>query len=102
MSTMFSSVEQAKGFVASMAGVDPGKTIFEEVPDLHVLGMGALLLGKSETSEEVKKSIQKRIDSQKGFMFKNSDGQEIRIVIGPFREGFDCWVVAENGAAMRI
>jgi hypothetical protein len=100
MSTMFDSVEEAKGFIAMKAGVNP--TTLEEVEGLHIGGMETILLDNPAVSEEIKQEIRARIDAQKGFKFKTSDGKEVRIVIGPFRNGFDCWIIGDNGTAIRI
>ena len=100
MSSMFNSVDEAKSVVAEMAGVDPAT--FEDVPDLHVGGMETMLLDDPNTDEAIKQEIRDRIAAQKGFKFTDSHGQECKIVIGPFRDGFDCWIIGQNGAAMRM
>ena len=102
MSTEFSSVEEAKSYVAICCELDPNKLVFEEVPNLKVLGMDAMLLDDSDTSEEIKQSIRDRIDAQKGFKFQTPTGEEVKIVIGPFRDGFDCWVIGKHETAMRL
>lgn len=100
MSTTFGSTDEAKEYIAALAGVDP--TMFEEVPGLKAAGMEVMLLNDPETSEELKQSIRDRLSAQKGFKFTDSSGQEIKIVIGPFRDGFDCWIIGNNGVGMRI
>lgn len=100
MTMMFESVEQAKEVVASMAGADP--ETFVEVEGLQVGGMELRLLDDSSTSEQTKQRIRDRLAAQKGFKFKNKEGKEYKVVIGPFRDGFDCWVVRKNGMALRI
>jgi len=100
MSSMFNSVEEAKAVVASMVSVDPAT--FEEVEGLHVVGMEAFLLDDPDTSETVKQNIRDKIKAQKGFKFRAPDDKEIKIVIGPFRDGFDCWVIGDNGYSVRI
>ena len=100
MSTKFSSIYDAKVYVAFRVGVAP--ETFEEVDDLKVVGFEASLLDDPDTSEEIKKEIRDRIEAQKAFKFKTPEGIEIKIVIGPFRDGFDCCIVGDNGAAMRL
>jgi len=100
MTTTFDSVNQAKRVVAGMAGVDP--ETFEEVAGLNVMGMEVGLLDDPETSEELKQLIRDKIEAQKGFKFITLDGKEAKIVIGPFRDGFDCWVIGDKGCALRI
>jgi hypothetical protein len=100
MTTKFDSVEDAKAFVASIAGADP--ETFTEVPSLRVDSMSALLLNDPDASEELKKEIRDQMEAQKGFQFTNVNGIEVKIVIGPFRDGFDCWVFGDNGGAMRL
>lgn len=78
MSTMFSSVEEAKATVAAISGTDP--TTFEEVPDLHVGGLETMLLEDPKTDEATKQQIRDRIAAQQGFKFTDPDGNEIKIV----------------------
>jgi len=99
MSTMFGSVEEAKAVVASIVGVDPAS--FKEDPSLRVGGIRASLLDDPDTPEEKRQSIQAWIDSQKGFK-TTKNGKEIQIVICPFRSGFDCWFIDQNGFCIRI
>jgi len=100
MSTMFSSVEEAKTTVGFLGGTDPAT--FEEVPDLHVGGLETILLEDPNTDEATKQQIRDRIAAQQGFKFTDSEGNEIKIVIGPFRDGFDCWIIGPAGMAIRI
>ena len=100
MTTKFDSVKDAKAYVASIAGADP--EAFIEVPELKVASMSALLLDDPETSDEMKQSIRDQMAAQKGYRFSNAHGIEVRIVIGPFRNGFDCWVFGDKGGAMRL
>jgi hypothetical protein len=101
MTTKFESVESAKNYAAYLAGVDPKTTEFVEDSKLKVEDMSCMLLNDPKTSEEIKKEIRDRIAAQKGFRFKNRDGKEVSIVIGPFRDGFDLWLIAPNGWAQR-
>lgn len=100
MTMRFSSMEEAKSYVARLCKSDQAS--FQEVENLKAIGMEALLLDDPNTTEEVKKSIRERINAQKGFKFTASNGQEIKIVIGPFRDEFDCWVISPKGVAMRL
>lgn len=99
MKTVFESVEEAKASIALMVGVDANS--FEEVPDLKVSGMDSLFLNGPDASEELKKSIRDRMNTQKGFKF-TKDGQEMRIVIGLFKGGCDRWTIDKSGRAHRI
>lgn len=101
MSTQFRTVEEAKGYAAYCAGVNVAD--FKEVSELKVGDMGSMLLDDPDTSDEVKKSIRDQIAAQVGFEFLNGKGQKVQIVIGPFREGFDLWLInPENGMAWRV
>jgi hypothetical protein len=102
LTTKFESIEAAKSYAAYLAGVDPKTTKFIEDPKLKVEDISCILLDDPNTSEEIKKEIRNRIAAQKGFRFKNKDGKEVSIVIGPFRDGFDLWLIAENGWAVRV
>ena len=83
-----------------MCGFDPSKA--EEVPGLKVEGLDALLLEDSGTPECLKKEIRDQINAQKGFKVQTEKG-EIQFVIGPFRDGFECWFVdRKTGYALRI
>jgi hypothetical protein len=101
MSTEFPSPEEAKRYVAACCELDPAKVVFEEVPDLKVGGVETVLLDDPSISEVIKKSIRDRIAAQQAFKFKTPKG-DVTIVIGPFRSGFDCWVVGDKGYATRL
>lgn len=102
MTTKFESVESAKNYACYLTEVDPKNTEFVEDPNLKVEDMSCMLLDDPSTSEKIKKEIRDRIAAQKGFRFKNKDGKEVSIVIGPFRDGFDLWFIAPNGWARRV
>lgn len=102
MSTTFSSVKQAKGYVLACIGLDPDKAEVKEEPELKALGMEGFLLDDPDTSEEIKKSIQAKLDAQKGFSVESPKGETVRFVIGPFRDGFDCMVFGESGMGFRL
>lgn len=83
-----------------MCGFDPTKA--EEVPDLKVEGVDALLLEDDGVPENLKKEIRNQINAQKGYRVQTEKG-EIQFVIGPFRDGFDCWFVdRKTQYALRI
>jgi len=102
MTTKFESVESAKNYACYLAGVDPKNTEFVEDQNLKVRDVGSWLLDFPDTSEKIKEEIRAQISAQKGFRFKNKDGKEVSIVIGPFRDGFDLWLIAPNGFAQRV
>lgn len=102
MTTQFDSPEQAKAAIARMAGLNPDEAEFEENSELKVGGLETLLLDDPDTSEELKAAIRQRIEAQKGYSLKTPEGEDLRIVIGPFRDGFDLWLIAENGMGMRL
>lgn len=102
MSTTFSSVEQAKGYVLVCMGLDPNTTEIKEEPELKAVGMEGFLLNDPNTSEEIKKTIQEKIDAQKGFSVESPKGGAVRFVIGPFRDGFDCMIFGKNGMGFRL
>lgn len=100
MTTKFDSIDHAKEHLAALCGFDFLKA--EEVSDLKVYGMDAILLEDENVPEEIKKDIHDRIEAQKGFKVQTIEG-EIQFVISPFRDGFDCWVVdPKRGIAVRI
>ena len=40
---------------------------------------------------------------QRGFRFKNAQGKEVGIAIGPFRDGFDLWLISlDSGMSVRV
>jgi len=96
---MFNSVDEAKAVASSMIGVDPES--FEYDQNLCVGGMEVCLLDDPDMSEEIKQEIQARLDAQQGFK-TTKDGEDIQIVIGQFRSGFDCWLIGKNGFGVRI
>ncbi|MCG2692934.1 hypothetical protein L6279_02380 [Candidatus Parcubacteria bacterium] len=102
MSTMFGNIEEAKAYAAFGGGVDLRTTIFEEVEGLQAADMGAQLLDDPGTSKEVKQEIRDRLNAQKAFKFTNCKGIEVTIVIGPFREGYDLWIIGPQGQAIRL
>lgn len=102
MTTQFSSFDEAKNVFLSMCKFPLKDEDLVEDPDLKVLGMEGWLLQSKDTPQETKDRIQAKIDAQKGFVIDTPDGK-FGIVIGPFREGFECWIVhMESGMANRI
>lgn len=102
MSTTFSSIEGVKECIVVLSGLSPREVIFEEVPNLRVPGFGDSLLDKHGVPEELKTTVRKRRDGQRGFIVKGPKGGELKIVIGPFRDGLDCWVIAKNSQIARL
>ena len=96
MTTKFESVESAKNYAAYLAGVDPKTTEFVEDSRLKVEDMSSTLINDSKVSKKTKKEIHDQIAAQKGFRFKDKNGKELQIVIGPLRDGFDLWLVGPN------
>ena len=87
MTTQFETFEGAKKYGAFCAGVDIG-TMMTEDPDLKVCGAGGFL----------EPDLQ-----QRGFRFKNAKGEEVGIVIGPFRDGYDLWLISlDGGMSVRV
>jgi hypothetical protein len=100
MTTKFESIDEAKIYLSKIFYFDPSK--IEEDSNLKVSGMDFFLLESEDIPEEVKKSIIEQFDAQKGFRVQASVG-EILFVIGPFRDGFDCWVInPETGLSVRV
>jgi hypothetical protein len=74
-----------------------------ENPDLKVADMGAMLLDDPDYPEREKERIRERSAAQKSFNFKNSRNEDVSIVIGRFRNGYDLWFVnLETGFAARV
>lgn len=101
MSTQFSSMEEARRYLLDFMGLDPDKAEVKEEPELKAPGRESLLLDDPDTSEEIKKSIQAKLDAQKGFSVEGPKGT-VKFVIGPFRDGFDCIVFGESGMGIRL
>ena len=100
MTTKFDSIDHAKEYLAALCGIDLSKA--EEVSELKVYGIDAILLEEENVPEEIKKDIRDRIDAQKGFRVQTVEG-EIQFVIGPFRNRFSCWVIdPKTEVAIRI
>lgn len=103
MTTTFPSIESAKRYAAVLVGVNPNNVEFIEDPGLKVEDMSALLLDCPDVSEDIKKEVRDRIAAQKGFRFKDREGKDVMIVIGPFRDGFDLWLIdQQSGWAHRV
>jgi hypothetical protein len=101
MSTQFSSMKEAKGYLLTCMGLDPNTAEVKDEPELKALGMEGFLLDNPDTDEEIKRSIQVKIDAQKGFSVNGPKGI-VKFVIGPFRDGFDCMVFGKNGIGFRL
>ncbi|MDD4661906.1 MAG: hypothetical protein PHG24_01325 [Candidatus Pacebacteria bacterium] len=103
MTTIFSSIESARGYLFYLLQFNCLK--IEEDSDLKVFGLAEEgLLDSDLVPEEEKEEIRKLIDSQKGFKATDTDGREIHFVIRPLCENeFDCWFVdKKTGRADRI
>lgn len=116
MSTQFDSVEQAKSYAIGMFNV-PGLHLEEIEPEPVGPVFADVLLGEaekpdaSEQDKSMAQGITDRMNAQRTFCFRNPDGTEhefelkepidgkkttrIHITIGPFRDGFDCWISAD-------
>lgn len=97
MSTVYESVEEAKRAAARFGGIDYDSAVFKEVPELTVGGPLDHIL----PAEEAKKRIVELKKAQKAFKFLNKNGEEVKIVISPFRHGFELWLVGNNGFSVR-
>jgi predicted transport protein len=91
MSTEFKTVESAKKYVAMKCDINI-KDIKEEDNKTILQKMGEFLNPNSIRNK----------DQDKTFTFINKEGKTVKILITPFRSGFDCWVVGENGWSVRI
>lgn len=102
MSTVYESIEDAKRTAARLGGIDYDSAVFEEVPGLTVGSpFSDILLEDEECPKELKEKIIEVQKAQKAFKFLNKDGEEVKIVIGPFRHGFELWIVGPYGYAVR-
>lgn len=90
MSTEFKTVENVKEYIAYSCKIKVED--LKEDNEYIIKKMGEIL----------DPSLEKDKSSHKSFVFKNHEGKEVRIVVSPFRSGFDCWVVGDNGWAVRI
>jgi hypothetical protein len=88
MSTEFKTVDSVKKYIAMKCDINI-KDIKEENKKTIIQKMCGFLKPKDEASH-------------KSFIFNNKEGKQVKIVITPFRSGFDCWVVGENGWAIRL
>jgi len=113
VSTYFGSVEEAKSYAMGMFSI-PGLRLEEIEPQpIGTIFSDELLeaAGKPDASEgdkQIAEGIRTTMAAQRTFRFVNSDGTEhefalkkpingktvtkIRVTIGPFRDGFDCWI----------
>ncbi|OGY90596.1 MAG: hypothetical protein A3B30_00100 [Candidatus Komeilibacteria bacterium RIFCSPLOWO2_01_FULL_52_15] len=95
---LFGTIQAAQDYAALFAGATPGATRFESAPDIRV-GPVALITAENQTEFD---ELNRRAAEQQGFCFRNAQGDLIRIVIGPFRNGFLLWFVnSDSGAAIR-
>lgn len=126
MSSCFGSVEEATGYALAMLGIKPSDGItLEEVEDsVPVMGVFSDVLldmadaeDATESDKAIAESIRSTMGTQQTFRFmKNGEEYELplrepvngqttakfKITIGPFRDGFDCWLVLPNGMAHRF
>jgi hypothetical protein len=101
MSTEFTSREEALGVFLSILKAPVKREDLIEVPDLKIGGVSSVLLDDPGVSAEVKREIEARIEAQQGFRAETDLGN-VSCVVGPFRNGFDLWIVYENGMARRM
>ena len=101
MTTKFESFEKAKEAAATIIGVNPDN--FVENLDLWA-GVGAelSLLNSDRISKELKDCIEERLKEQRGFSVKDKNGLMFYVVIGPFCNGFECWISRDGCNSDRI
>jgi hypothetical protein len=81
---MFNSVEDVKNYMSYKCNID----ISEMKPNSEI---------------RIKKWYQNdNEEAQFGFECKKKDGDIIRFVATKFRDGIDCWIIGDNGVAIRI
>lgn len=104
MSRCFPSVEAARAHFAHALGIPEGD-VREIESGPKVAGFAELLLDPNDESDAAKliRSESERIQrAQRSFEARSPvTGEMCKCVIGPFRNGFDCWLVASNGRAIR-
>ncbi len=101
MARVFSSVHEAMEYVAfGSAGPRFSEVIFEEVEAIQVKHALDTRLDDPSVSDEIKAELRGRLAAQKCFRFiRPQDGKVITVVIGPFSDGYECWLVREDGLA---
>ena len=105
MSREFRSEDEAKGYAAFGAlGPEWPKMVWKEIETIEVGGVFEDDVMKSpDTSEELKQQINERHLAQRSFRGTKPDGTTLAITIGPFRNGFECWVIdEESGFCLRL
>jgi len=103
MTTKFGSIEEAKAAVAMDLGMDPGKVVFIEDDSLRAISaFEALVLQDPTLPRSRIDEIKKGLDSQMGFRINDSEGNEVRITIAPFVDGFCVWKGDRDGNALRL
>jgi len=102
MTRKFESIDEAQAHALMILKPDP--PIFEEILDFSpVCGMiDCSMLNDHRADKEIKQNIRERIKAQRAFEFKYSNDDKGQIIIEPFRNGFCCWLVGENGQCIRL
>jgi len=104
MPTNFFTIQKAKDYALRYCGADPKTTRLEEVSTRRIMGTQAShLLNDPDMPPEIKATIHSEIKAQKGFKFQGRYG-EIKFVIGPRDEVFQCWLLPnpDNGPVIEL
>jgi len=101
MTTEFINPEEAIRVAVSQCGASTDQ--LKEVEDVNATGVFTTTLLKSpEAPEKIKQQIRQKIDAQRAFKLEREE-ETILIVVGPFRDGFDCYIMsAETGMGFRL
>lgn len=100
MSSMFRTREEARDCGIRMAGRDPATTDVTVDPNLTVVPAWVPLGAVDDPDYERRKA--EATANQVGYRFVNSLGTRVGIVTDTFRDGYCCWGVLPNGAAVRF
>jgi hypothetical protein len=104
MTTVFKSVQEAKEWAAMGAGVD--SETFQEIELLDDKTIKKSLKEHPNASKEEKDRFLANVktyrENNKQFKAKNINGIEFNVIIGPFRDGFECFLCDEEGKGMRL
>ncbi len=118
MSSMFDTHQQALDYARAVLRI-PSEATFEQIETEQIGSFGSDLLiakgeaeGASERDKLIAKSIQDTVAAQTTyramiggeehlFEMRDETTGTVHFTIGPFRDGFDCWLVF-NGMANRL
>lgn len=102
MTTQFKDPEDAKTYVAEVL-IGCKTAVIEEIECVPVCGFfEQMILNAPNTSPEIKEALQAKYKAQRTFKCYRDDGREVRFTVSPFRDGWDCSLIGDNGMCQRL